>query len=167
MAEKLEESQPRKEKKKWKALLFGVGAFLLFKGLGLLKLLVMPLLKIFGMGHLINFNDFDLVIFVQYFLIAETIFLLLFIPFTRFFKGLLILHLTLRKFYLVFLFVGWLSITANYFIDLIDATTVWWHFVIGFVMVFLVAYCFYAIEIILLHLYGRLWRVIAQKRRTI
>jgi antibiotic biosynthesis monooxygenase (ABM) superfamily enzyme len=74
MGENIEESKPHKKKKNWKALLLGVGAFLLFKAFGVLKLLIMPLLKIFGIGHLLSFDDFDIVIFVHYFLIAETIF---------------------------------------------------------------------------------------------
>jgi hypothetical protein len=37
LGEQLKESKLHKEKKNWKALFLGIGAFLLFKGFGLIK----------------------------------------------------------------------------------------------------------------------------------
>ena len=168
MAENLEESQPRKEKKKWKALLFGVGAFLLFKGLGLLKILIIPLLKIFGIGHLIDFQDISIVGILKLTLLIDTLFLLTFIPITRYFNGMLIFHLNLRRFHIMLLGAGWLSICFSIAIDnYFNDNWEWWNYMVGFLTVLTIALMCLLLELILLHFYGRLWRVIAQKRRTI
>lgn len=168
MAENLKESQPRKEKKKWKALLFGVGAFLLFKGLGLLKILIIPLLKILGIGHLFEFQGISISGILELTLLIDTLFLLTFIPFTRYFNGLLIFHLNLRRFHIILLGAGWLSICFSVALDrYFNPNWEWWNYVISFILILVGAFAILTLELLLLNLYGKLWRVIAQKRRTI
>jgi hypothetical protein len=169
MAENLEESQPRKEKKKWKALLFGVGAFLLFKGLGLLKWLWKPIFGYLGLTDF--FDSFSEVLFLElppYILLYHTCFLLLFIPLTRFYARLYVLYIVLRKFNMMVIFSCWVGIIMIKVLNYGESNEMpVYFFLIGFPSSFLFAYPILCFQVLLYHLYGRLWRIIAQKRRTI
>lgn len=168
MGENIEESKPHKKKKNWKALLLGVGAFLLFKAFGVLKLLILPLLKIIGIGNIGGFHSVSILNILELTLLTDTLFLLAFIPVTRYFGGLLIIHLNLRRFHIILLGAGWLSICFSTAIDqFFSVNWEWWNYVIGFIIVLAIAVLLLFVELLLLHFYGRFWRIMAQKKRTI
>lgn len=168
MGENIEESKPHKKKKNWKALLLGVGAFLLFKAFGFLKLLILPLLKILGIGHISGFHSVSILNILELTLLIDTLFLLAFVPLTRYFKGLLIIHLNLRRFHIILLGAGWLSICFSTAIDqFFSVNWEWWNYVIGFIIVLAIAILLLFVELLLLHFYGRFWRIMAEKKRTI
>ena len=169
MAENLEESQPRKEKKKWKALLFGVGAFLFFKGLGLLKWLWKPLFGYLGLTDFFDSFWEELVLeFPPYILLYHTCFLLLFIPLTRFYYRLNMLNVALRKFNMMVIYLCWVGVIMVTVLNYGERNEMpIYFFLIGFPSSFLFAYPLLCVQVLLYHFYGRLWRVIAQKRRTI
>jgi hypothetical protein len=63
---------------------------------------------------------------------------------------------------------GWLSICFSIAIDrFFDINWEWWNYVVGFVIVLAIAVIIFLLELVLLHFYGRIWRIMAEKKRTI
>jgi len=167
LAEETEKSaeKAKSKTKNWKNIAIAIGAFILFKGIGVIKFLFIAGLKIIGIGRLFSFHNFDVFSLFAWELCFVSLFLLAIIPVTRFYERLLIIHLRLNKFYVILLFAGWISVCFHFAFEtpLFDNQE-FFMMILLLIVPFVLAILLTTGQLFLLKFYGKFWRIIATKK---